>query len=929
MPKEAFRTKNHLYLIDGSGYIFRAYHALPAMNRADGTPVNAVYGYSSMILKLLQDLKEGDKPTHIAVIFDAGRKTFRNDFYPDYKAHRPPAPEDLVPQFPLIREATEAFQLPAIELQGFEADDIIATYARQADAKGWIVTIVSSDKDLMQLVNEQISMFDSMKNKRINTEGVFEKFGVGPDKVVDVQALAGDSSDNVPGVPGIGIKTAAELINEYGDLESLLARAGEIKQPKRRENLIEFAELARISLRLVTLKDDLSLDLDLSDMKTRQIEPGPLLEFMEAQGFKSLKAKLSTLFGVEQVVDDLAAKDGAVEKTSYECVQDMDALGRWIKKIQLAGQVAVDTETTSLNAVSAELVGISLSVRTGEACYIPLGHKGSDGEGLALGGDRPEQIEKTKALQALRPMLEDPAILKIGQNLKYDYLIFLQNGIALSPLEDTMLISYALECGLHGHGLDELSNLHLGIKPISFKEVAGTGKNQVTFDYVPLDSAVDYAAEDADLTGRLHRILKPRLADEGLLNLYENLERPLIPVLARMEQEGIKVDRAQLNHLSGEFGKRMQKLEIQIHKLAGREFNIASPRQLGEILFDEMNMPSSKKGKAGAFSTSAAILEGLALEGHELPRKVLDWRQLAKLKSTYTDALQKAINPNTGRVHTSFSLAATSTGRLASSNPNLQNIPIRTEMGRKIREAFIAEPGHKLVAADYSQIELRILAHMADIKALKEAFANGVDIHALTASEVFAIPIEGMDPLVRRRAKAINFGIIYGISAFGLANQLGISREEAGKYISAYFKKFPGIRDYMDETKAYCKDHGYVTTLFGRRCHIRAIHDKNPAMRSFGERAAINAPIQGSAADIIRRAMIRIPGALEAAGLEKKVKMLLQVHDELIFEIPDGVIESAIPVIKTTMEEAALPYVDLSVPLTVDCGVGQNWNDAH
>ncbi|WP_308910877.1 DNA polymerase I [Pseudokordiimonas caeni] len=919
----------HLYLIDGSGYIFRAYHALPPMTRPDGTPVGAVFGFSNMLFKLIQDLADGEKPSHLAVIFDAARKTFRSDIYPEYKAHRPPAPEDLVPQFSIIRDAVKAFGVPAIEMEGYEADDIIATYAKQAADKGFKVTIVSSDKDLMQLVNEQVTMFDSMKNKRIDYTGVVEKFGVGPDRVVDVQSLCGDSVDNVPGVPGIGIKTAAQLITEYGDLDTLLERAGEIKQPKRRETLLENADKARMSRDLVRLVSDAPVPFGLDDLMVREPEPGPLLAFIDEQSFRSLKVKVQHHYAGfldDNPTVDPVSEAVTVEKATYSCITEMADLETWIVRIMAAGQVTVDTETTSLDVMRADLVGISLSIVPGEACYIPVGHTG-DGDGMFA--ERPHQLDKAEVLKRLKPVLEDPSILKIGQNLKYDISIFARQGINVAPIDDTMLMSYALESGLHGHGMDELSGLHLDHTPISFKDVAGSGKSQVTFDKVTLEKATDYAAEDADITGRLWRILKPRLAAEQVMSVYERLERPLVPVLSAMEREGIRVDVPALKSLSNEFAASIQKLDEEIQKLAGRPFNVQSPKQLGEILFEDMGLKGGKKSsKTGAWGTGADVLEALAAEGHDLPAKVLEHRQFAKLKSTYTDSLVNDVNPETGRIHTSYHLASTTTGRLSSNDPNLQNIPIRSEEGRKIRRAFIAEKGCKLLSADYSQIELRILAHIADIPALKKAFADGIDIHAMTASEVFGVPIDGMDPMVRRQAKAINFGIIYGISAFGLARQLGIERSDAQKYIEAYFERFPGIRAYMDNTIAAAKESGYVTTLFGRKCHIAALRDKNPMHRAFGERAAINAPIQGTAADVIRRAMIRMPQALVDAGLDD-VKMLLQVHDELVFEAPEGRVEAAIPVIRKVMEGAAAPAIELSVPLDVDVGFGDNWEEAH
>jgi len=917
----------HVFLIDGSGFIFRAYHALPGnMTNPEGTVVNAVYGFTAMLMKLLEET-DAD---HIAVIFDRARKTFRNELYADYKAHRPPPPDDLIPQFDLVRDATRALGLKAVDMENYEADDLIATYARQAVEAGAEVTIVSSDKDLMQLVGGKVTMLDAMKNKTIGVEEVKEKFGVGPDRVIDVQALAGDSADNVPGVEGIGVKTAAQLINEYGDLEAVLANAPNIKQPKRRERLIEQVENARVSKQLVTLRDDVPVEVALDDFDVSQPDPNKLLEFLRAQNFRSLISKVEHL-GISVGDNGNRKAERAAQpevQKEYVLVQTEAELQAWVDAAQAAGQVTVDTETTSLDAMAADLVGVSLCVEPGRACYIPLAHKGAEAQGDLLGGgaaDAPEQVPLQRALEILKPMLEDPGTLKIGQNIKYDLLVLSRYGVALAPVDDTMVISYVLESGLHGHGMDELAQLHFGLETIKFKDVAGTGKNQVTFDRVELDKALDYAAEDADVTAKLYRVLKPRLAAERLTTVYETLERPLIPVLAAMEREGVKVDAHELKRLSDDFAKRLGELETDIHKLAGREFNVASPKQLGEILFDEMGLAGGKKGKTGAYSTGADVLETLAAEGHDLPARVLDWRQLAKLKSTYTDALMGQIDARTGRVHTSFSMAATSTGRLASSDPNLQNIPIRTEEGRKIRKAFVAEPGNKLLSADYSQIELRLLAHVAGIGQLKDAFHQGLDIHAMTASEVFGVPIEGMDPMVRRRAKAINFGIIYGISAFGLARQLDISRSEAGQYIDAYFEKFPGIRAYMDKTKAEARENGFVTTLFGRKCHTPGIGDKNPMRRGFAERAAINAPIQGGAADIIKRAMVRLPDALSGAGLAGRARMLLQVHDELIFEVEADALEETRDLVVSVMEGAA----NLDVPLVVDAGMGDNWDEAH
>ncbi|HER27085.1 MAG TPA: DNA polymerase I, partial [Rhodospirillales bacterium] len=850
----------HVFLIDGSGFLFRAYYGIKhRMTRADGTVVNAVHGFTTMLMKLIEDT-DAD---HIAVIFDSARKTFRNDIYPDYKAHRPPPPEDLIPQFDLVRQATRALNVACVDMPGFEADDLIATYATLAKEQGADVTVVSSDKDLMQLVDDKVIMFDAMKNKEIRAEQVMEKFGVGPDRVIEVQALAGDSSDNVPGVPGIGLKTAALLVNEYGDMEGVLAHAEDIKQPKRRQSLIDFAEAARISKQLVTLKTDVAIDVPLSDFAIQEPDRKTLLTFLAAQDFKKLAERVNSRYGFAPLDDHAAMEEPPEIEASYELVQDVDALQRWVRLATARGVVTMDTETTSLNAMQAELVGVSLSMEAGSACYIPLAHRPPAAQGaLDFGGDggggeeEIKQIDFQTALKMLKPLLQDPTVLKVGQNIKYDCQVLANYDIAITPVDDTMVLSYVLECGLHGHGMDELALLHFDHQAIKFKEVVGTGKAQITFDQVALDKALDYAAEDADITHRLYRLLKPRLAAEHMVTVYETLERALIPVLVAMERNGIKVDGAELIRLSEDFAARLIVLEGQIHKLAGRDFNVASPKQLGEILFDEMALPGGKKGKTGAYATGADILEGLAADGHDLPRKVLDWRQLAKLKSTYTDALTAQINPKTKRLHTSYSMVGTSTGRLASSDPNLQNIPIRTEEGRKIRRAFIPEKGSVLLSADYSQIELRLLAHVAKIEALIEAFIEGADIHAMTASQVFGVPMEGMDPMVRRQAKAINFGIIYGISAFGLARQLDISRGQAGQYIEAYFERYPGIREYMDKTKAEAAAQGFVTTLFGRKCHVRGIHDKNPAARNFAERAAINAPIQGGAADIIKRAMI-------------------------------------------------------------------------
>ncbi|MDK9722106.1 MAG: DNA polymerase I [Rhodospirillales bacterium] len=907
----------HLYLIDGSGFIFRAFHGLPMMNRSDGTPTNAVYGFCTMLTRLMTE----NGADHLAVIFDAGRKTFRNDIYPDYKAHRPPAPEELVPQFPLIREAVEAFGVAQVELEGFEADDLIATYAKLGREQGAEVTIVSSDKDLMQLVRPGVGLLDPLKNKPIGEAEVALKFGVAPDKVVDVQALIGDPTDNVPGVPGIGVKTAAELIGQYGDLDTLLARADEIKQPKRRETLLANKDKALMSRDLVRLKEDSPTPLPIAAMARQAPDPARLRAFFTRMEFRSLAAKM----GQAAAAEATPVSTPAPAEASYELIQDEARLQAWVKEGMDLGLVAVDTETTGLDALSAGLVGVSLALGPGRACYIPLGHTGAKAQGdlLSAPSPKPRQIEMKAALQILKPLLEEPSVLKIGQNIKYDRHVLARHGIDVAPIDDTMLISYVLDGSLHGHGMDELSRLHLDRETIKYEEVCGKGKDQKSFAEVDLDKALAYAAEDADVTLCLHQALKPRLAQQRLLAVYEELERPLVPVLGAMEEAGIKVDIPRLRSLSDDFAKRMAGFEAQAQDLAGRPFNIGSPKQLGEVLFDEMSLPGGRKSaKTGAWGTDASVLEALAADGHALPAKVLEWRQLAKLKSTYADALIGMADRN-NRVHTSFSQAVTSTGRLSSSDPNLQNIPIRSEEGRKIREAFIAEPGHLLISADYSQIELRLVAHVADVKALKEAFAQGADIHASTASQVFGVPILGMDPMLRRQAKAINFGIIYGMGAFGLAQQLGIPMGEANRFIEAYLARFPEIRTYMERTKEEARANGYVSTLFGRRCQVPGIASKNQGERGFAERAAINAPIQGGAADIIKRAMIRLPPALAAAGLQ--ARLLLQVHDELVVEAPEAEAERAAQLVKSVMEGA----VSLTVPLVADTGIGLHWGAAH
>ena len=886
-----------------------------------------------MLQRYIADNTGPDAPTHAAVIFDYSGKSFRNEIYDQYKAHRPPAPEDLVPQFPLTREATRAFNIACKEIEGFEADDIIATLACRAREAGGRVTIISSDKDLMQLVGDGVEMLDVMKNKHIDRDGVIEKFGVGPERVVDVQALAGDSVDNVPGAPGIGVKTAALLINEYGDLETLLDRAEEIKQPKRRQTLIEKRDQIEMSKRLVQLDCEMALDFSLDDLDVRMPDTDVLMGFLAEMEFRTLSKRIADIMGVEApvIADAAPAQDAAPEPEAvpfdtagYECVRDAEALQRWIAQIREWGRVAVDTETTGLNEMTADLVGISLAVEPGAACYIPLTHKAGDGEGLFGTSDLAEgQMPLQEALDLLKPVLEDPSILKIGQNMKYDAKIFARNGIDIAPIDDTMLMSYAMHGGIHNHGMDLLSERYLSHTPIPIKPLLGTGKSAKTFDLVPIDDAVAYAAEDADITLRLWDVFKPNLHRAQVTRVYETLERPLVPVLAQMEMQGIKVDRDTLSRMSNAFAQKMAGLEAEIHELAGESFNVGSPAQLGEILFDKMSLPGGKRGKNGKYSTGADILEDLATE-HDLPGRVLDWRQLSKLKSTYTDALQDHINTDTGRVHTSYAIAGANTGRLASTDPNLQNIPVRTEEGRRIREAFVAEPGNTLLSLDYSQIELRILAQIADIPALKSAFAEGLDIHAMTASEMFDVPMEEMTPEIRRRAKAINFGVIYGISGFGLARNLRIPRAEAQGFIDRYFERFPGIRAYMDDTIAFAKENGFVQTLFGRKIHTPEINAKGPHA-GFARRAAINAPIQGTAADVIRRAMIRMPAALE----DTPARMLLQVHDELLFEVPEAHVDDTIARAREVMEGAAHPAVYLEVPMVVDAGQGANWAEAH
>lgn len=993
---------DHLFLVDGSGYIFRAYHALPPLNRkSDGLPTGAVLGFCNMVWKLMRDARNTDvgvTPTHFAVIFDYSSKTFRSDLYPEYKANRSAPPEDLVPQFGLIRHATRAFGLPCIEMEGYEADDLIATYARLACEAGGDTTIVSSDKDLMQLVGPTVAMYDPMKDREIKVPEVIEKWGVPPEKMIDLQALTGDSIDNVPGVPGIGPKTAAQLLEQFGDLDTLLARASEIKQEKRREAIIANADKALISRDLVRLKNDVPVTEGLEDFVLQPPDGPKLIAFLKTMEFSTLTRRVAEATaadpaeiepavvpvetgadahgpdvgagaialtaeieaaptnGVQDrrrapaVADDgpPTAPAGATDPTSpsmlaalraeaavsakfnvsaYDCIRDLPTLQAWVAEARETGLFAFDTATTSLDPMQAELCGFSIAVRPGRAAYVPLTHKRGQAD-LLGGGLVHDQIPIREALDTIKPLMEDKSVLKIGQDLKYDLVIMNRHGIEIAPYDDTMLISYVLDGGTAGgHGMDSLSEKWLGHTPIDSKSLTGSGKSFTAFDFVDIDKATCHAAESADIAMRLWRVLKPRLTAKGLVSVYERLERPLIPVLARMEQRGIAIDRQILSRLSGDLAQGAARLEDEIYELAGDRFTIGSPKQLGDILFGKMGLPGGSKTKTGQWSTSAQVLEDLAAEGHELPRKIVDWRQLTKLKSTYTDALPGYVHPQTGRVHTSYALAATTTGRLSSSEPNLQNIPVRTAEGRKIRAAFIAEKSNKLISADYSQIELRVLAHIAEIPQLTSAFENGVDIHAMTASEMFGVPVDGMPSEVRRRAKAINFGIIYGISAFGLSNQLSIPREEASEYIKRYFERFPGIRDYMEKSKAQARENGYVETIFGRRIHYPEIRSSNPSVRAFNERASINAPIQGSAADIIRRAMVRIEPALEKAGLS--ARMLLQVHDELIFEAPESEVEATIPVIRQVMEHAAMPAVSLAVPLQVDARSADNWDEAH
>ena len=924
----------HLHLIDGSAFIFRAYHALPPLTRkSDGLPIGAVAGFCNMLHRYVEGNTGPDAPTHVAVIFDHSGRSFRNDLYDQYKANRPPAPEDLRPQFPLTRDATRAFNIACKEIEGFEADDIIATLACQARDAGGRCTIISSDKDLMQLVGDGVEMLDAMKNKRIDSDGVVEKFGVGPDRVVDVQALAGDSVDNVPGAPGIGVKTAALLINEFGDLDSLLDRAEEIKQPKRRQTLIDNRAQIELSRQLVQLDCEMDLDFSLESLEVQDPDPETLMHFLADMEFRTLTKRIAEQLGVEApvIAEAAPAKTEAAapdelpfDVESYTCVSDAAVLNEWVAKAHKRGWIAVDTETTGLNEMQVDLVGISLCVEAGEACYIPLTHKKGASDDLFGSDDLAEgQMGLNEALDILKPMLEDPAIIKIFQNAKYDCKIFKRYGVSVAPIDDTMLMSYAMNAGEHNHGMDVLSERYLSHNPISIKTLLGTGKSAITFDKVPLEDAVKYAAEDADITLRLWQKFKPQLHQKQVTTVYETLERPLVPVLSEMEMHGVLVDRDTLSRMSNSFAQKMAGFEAELHEMAGKPFNVQSPAQVGQILFEDMALEGGKKTKTGQWSTPADVLEDLAAT-HDFPARVLDYRQLQKLKSTYTDALQDHIDPDTGRVHTSYSQTGANTGRFSSNDPNLQNIPVRTEEGRRIREAFVAAEGNKLISLDYSQIELRILAHIAGIDTLKQAFRDGHDIHAMTASEMFDVPLDQMTPDVRRQAKAINFGVIYGISAFGLARNLRIPRGEAQDFINRYFERFPGIRTYMDDTKAFAKENLYVQTLFGRKIHMPQINAKGPHA-GFAQRAAINAPIQGTAADIIRRAMVRMPEAIK----DLPAKMLLQVHDELIFEVSEDAVDETIKVARDIMQGAAEPAIKLDVPLVVDAGIGDNWAEAH
>ncbi len=990
-PAKASGKRDHVFLVDGSSYIFRAYHALPPLTRkSDGLQVNAVLGFCNMLWKLLREMPEDNRPTHLAIVFDKSEITFRNKLYPDYKAHRPPAPDDLIPQFKFIRDAVRAFDLPCLEQSGFEADDLIATYARIATERGATTTIVSSDKDLMQLVTDKVLMYDTMKDRRIGIPEVIEKFGVPPEKVVEVQALAGDSTDNVPGVPGIGIKTAAQLIVEYGDLEQLLFRAPEIKQPKRREALIENAEKARISRQLVLLDDKVDLEVPIDDLAVQEPDARKLIAFLKAMEFSTLtkrvadyseinpsdveadagsksggtgatasakaqnsgtsgdlfapsspapakvgsgrrEDKASSPKGTPMLLADArkeAARNLPFDRAKYQTIRKPEELGAWIARARDAGRFVIDAKASTIDPMQADICGIALALAPNDACYMPLAHKqAGGGAGLFDAGLAPDQITEGQALEALKPLLESAGIQKVGFNVKFNAVLFAQAGITIRNSDDVQLMSYTLDAGRNGHSLDTLGELWLGHSMIAHGDLIGSGKGKLTFDQVAIDKATEFSAESADVVMRLWRVLKPRLVADRMGTVYETLERPLVSVLARMERRGISIDRQVLSRLSGDFAQTAARVEAEIQEIAGEPVNVGSPKQIGDIIFGKMALPGGTRTKTGAWSTTAQVLDDLAEQGHDFPRKILEWRQVSKLKSTYTDALPTYVNPQTHRVHTTYALAATTTGRLSSNEPNLQNIPVRTEDGRKIRRAFIATKGHKLVSADYSQIELRLLAEIADVPSLRQAFRDGLDIHAMTASEMFGVPIKDMPSEVRRRAKAINFGIIYGISAFGLANQLGIAREEASAYIKKYFERFPGIRAYMDETREFCRKNGYVTTLFGRKCYYPDIKASNASVRAFNERAAINARLQGTAADIIRRAMIRIEDALDARKLS--AQMLLQVHDELIFEVPDGEVAATLPVVQKVMQDAPFPAVMLSLPLQVDARAADNWDEAH
>ena len=917
---------DHFYLIDGSGYIFRAYYALPPLTRkSDGLPTGAVSGFCSMLFKLLEDSKSNEnlqKPTHFAVIFDSARKTFRNEIYSDYKANRSEAPDDLAPQFEYIRKSVLAFNLPSVELVNYEADDLIATYVDQILKKGAKVTIVSSDKDLMQLYRKDVRIFDPMKNKFISNEDVKNKFGVDPDKVIDVQALAGDSSDNVPGVPGIGVKTAAELINKYGDLETLLRSADEIKQNKRRETLLNNKDKALISKKLVTLKHDAPIEMKLNDFELKRIDKDKLYKFLREMEFNRLLSSAISAYGEpdfsgEKKDIQLKEKKVEIDKKNYFLITEHSKIDEWIKEAEEIGEVAVDTETNSLDPHQADLVGVSLSSKIGKACYIPIGHNSK------------KCIDKDIVLKKLKPLLEDPSIKKIGQNIKFDFIVFFKHGIKVSAMEDTMLMSYVLDAGKNRHNMDTLSEIHLNHKTIKFKELVGSGKKQINFSEVDLEKAKDYAAEDADITYRLYKKFYKSLKEEKMINIYEIFEKPLLRILADMEIHGIKVDKKFLKTLSTKFEKKIEKIQKEVFKLSKKEFNIASPKQLGEILYNDLKIADLKKTKKGSFATSASVLEDLAFKGHKFPQLVLDWRQVSKLKNTYSDSLPEHINPDTKKVHTSFLLAATTTGRLASSDPNLQNIPIKSEDGRDIRKAFVADKDNILISADYNQIEMRILADLADVKELKKAFQNNEDIHSLTASQIFNIDINKVNQDQRRKAKAINFGIIYGISQYGLAKQINVSNFEAEEFLNSYFSKFPEIKVYMDRTIKFCRKSGYVSNIFGRKSHFININDKNYNVRNFQERAAINAPIQGSAAEIMRLAMIRIDKKLKEQKLNK-TKMLLQIHDELIFESPKNEVKKISKVIIEEMSSVAeSDQHSFSIPLTVDLNIGENWGSLH